>query len=214
VKDSVLVNTISTSVETKPYVATVSTTLRDSTSDARAGEAAIITDNTPTGTMDTVITTTIVDTVTKSFWRITDNREDGVVVSSDPAVLDRDSLWVVTISTSVETNPFGSVAIEQTKQVQESTEITFAPNPVMADGEIFFTTPSDVSGSWSVTIYDVVGNSLDQQEFESNGGYIYRWDLRNSAGVPVATGTYVAIITVKLADGSKEVIKRTIGVKK
>lgn len=107
----------------------------------------------------------------------------------------------------------GDVAIEQTEAVQNAKSVHFAPNPVpLANGEIFFTTPSTISGLWEVKIYDALGNRIDHQTFDSNGGYIYRWDLTNRAGTPVASGTYVAVITVTEADGTHTVIKRTIGV--
>lgn len=107
------------------------------------------------------------------------------------------------------------MGIIQIPNTQKSEDFIFAPNPVsINNGEIFFTVPSNIRGKWKVTMYDAMGNTIDLQEFENNStGHLYKWDLRNKAGVLVSSGTYVAIITVENSDGTTKKHKRIIGVK-
>lgn len=95
-----------------------------------------------------------------------------------------------------------------------NSKLLFAPNPVPADAdEVRFVTPASLSGKWEVTIYDNLGNQIDFQSFDSEGGYSYSWDLKNISGVRVTAGTYLAIISVETTSGSKEMFKRVIGIK-
>jgi len=200
---------------TPPYQPKRTTVKRDSIKSYTRSHS-LVADNTPTGTMDTVITTTVVDTITDSIWKITDTYEDGTLLSSSDPVFDKDSIWVDIISTSTETKEYkdDQTAIEQIETEQRSDKLLFAPNPVsLEDGEIFFTIPENLNGELTVTIFDNLGNVIDLQEFESGAGSTYRWDLRNSSGVLVSSGTYVAVIEVAFEDGSREVVKRSIGVK-
>ena len=92
---------------------------------------------------------------------------------------------------------------------------------VSADGVGYPGTPGIYSdeqvAGWQeitdVAIYDNLGNIIDRQSFHSNGGYTYKWDLRNENGIKVASGIYVAIIRYQTDDGSVEMFKRMIGVK-
>lgn len=58
----------------------------------------------------------------------------------------------------------------------------------------------------------MVGNVMDFSIFGSNSGILYRWYLCNSEGKTVASGTYVAVISVEFANGEKKIQKQTIGV--
>jgi len=190
----------------------------DSTSSDRAGEVILAATTKLFGEQDkedTVVTTATVDTVTDTTWAVTVTLANDTQTDYD-AVFKKDSVWIDTISVKADTNYYQvPVAIERTETVQKSDEVVFAPNPVtLADGEMFFTTPSTITGNWQVTIYDAVGNLIDRQEFFSHGGYIYRWNLQNEAGVPVASGAYVAVIAVEMSDGTTEITRRTIGVQK
>lgn len=217
VSATVWVDTVSYTADTLEYQPEVTQSVRDSIVSDTVPHTQIDTAYVGTeGEEDTVITTTVLDTITDSLWNITDTLYDGSLHQSSAPVFVKDTVWIDTVSTSSETKEYVPVtAIGRTNTLQSSSDITFAPNPVhVSDGEVFFTTPARVEANWSVTIYDVVGNLIDRQEFYSGGGYVYRWDLRNRAGVPVVAGTYVAIIEVELSDGTRLMTKRSIGVRR
>lgn len=93
-----------------------------------------------------------------------------------------------------------------------SNELLFVPNPVpQEENEIFMIIPADLGRISSIAIYDILGNVLDMAVFNSQGG-TYRWDLCNKYGIPVASGTYVAVIKWVDSSGSSNVIRRNIGV--
>jgi surface protein len=111
------------------------------------------------------------------------------------------------------------VAINQieSNRIDSESKLLFAPNPVPSTAtEVLFITPSTLTairGEWEVTIYDNLGNVIDFQSFNSDGGYTYSWDLTNYNGQKVSAGMYVAIISVENDSGVKEMFKRVIGVK-
>jgi hypothetical protein len=105
--------------------------------------------------------------------------------------------------------------IEQDNDPVNMSELLFAPNPVPQNAaEVFFVTPSALSGKWNITIFDNLGNRIDSKEFESNGGHTYSWDLTNEYGAPVASGTYMALLIQQGSDGTVKKFKRMIGVKR
>jgi len=223
--DSVVVRevVVSTTPVTIPYVAPViTTTVRDSLVSS-APVRHILVDSSLVGTMvgqeDTLVTTTIVDSIVDSTWQITDTFTDDVLTSTAPEVFGSTVNREVIVRTEPVTLPYqsGDVAIEKLPSVRNSSneQFLFAPNPVSStDREIYFVTPSNLHGDWIVSIYDNSGNLIDQQKFYSDGGYTYRWDLRNSNGQQVGSGTYVAFITVETADGSRKLFKQMIGVQR
>lgn len=73
---------------------------------------------------------------------------------------------------------------------------------------------SPVSGSAELVIFDILGAVMDRQSFEFNGSADIRWDLCNSAGVPVGSGSYLAIVTVRGNSGKAQQFKTVIGVQK
>lgn len=92
-------------------------------------------------------------------------------------------------------------------------EVRMYPNPVSAtEDEVNIITPCYRSGSWSIRIYDHLGNLIDSQEFTSDGG-TYSWDLRNTQGQKVSAGTYVVVVSVETKGGTKKQFKKVIGVK-
>jgi len=212
---------VSQSSVTKAYVAPPEKTesVRTSVTETRTGESTITVNNDPSGTMDTVVTTTIVDTVTVSTWETTEIYQGETLLSSSAPIFAGDSIWVDTLSNSIDTLRYveDKVAIESLPSSLNGTveDLQFAPNPVSVNSDgVLFVTPSSLKGKWTVAIFDALGNELDSQEFDSDGGYTYRWDLRNSSGVKVGSGTYVAVISVESEEGHQKLFKRMIGVRK
>lgn len=74
--------------------------------------------------------------------------------------------------------------------------------------------PDDAGGSATVTILDVVGNVVvDEDECiygSSSGAFVYVWDGTNRQGRQVGIGTYLAIVTVKT--GRTDVYRVKLGV--
>lgn len=116
---------------------------------------------------------------------------------------------------TVHVEPIVAITVANTNSTSMNKELLFAPNPVPPEAkEVYFITPSDLSGEWEVTIFDNIGNVIDRAEFNSNGGFTYKWDLRNMQGIKVTSGLYLAKITWKRPNGSVEIFKRYVGVEK
>jgi hypothetical protein len=213
---NIWVDTISTSVQTKKYCTTLSTIVRDSTIQKKVPETVVITAYVgELNKEDTLITTTVVDTVTDSLWSITDHYDADVFQSSDLAAFISVTIWVDTISSTAETKKWGNTAITFTEQSTiPITTLAIYPNPVDRNSDgVSLAIPSDLSGNWQITVYDALGNLMDESSFRANGGSIYKWDLHSRNGNRVAGGTYVLI--AKLTDGSgrSQMFKRMIGVR-
>lgn len=181
-------------------------------------ELTFITDNDPTGTMDTIVTTTVVDSITDSIWIITDTLLNSDTIGTSDPVFKSVLIWFDTLSVSDEVKSYqndSATAIEQFETVQGSESIIFVPNPVsLEDEEISFVVPKTLRGRLTVAILDNLGNVIDFREFNSASGNGYRWDLRNESGVPVSPGMYLAVIKVEQNDGSKKTFTRSVGVRK
>jgi uncharacterized repeat protein (TIGR02543 family) len=200
------------------WIPVITDSLRDSTIQV-VHQGTVITTTYPgeLGTEDTVITTTVIDTTIDSLWHITDTLTDGVKTSSSLGKFISETRTETVVSTTPIIKKYDpSTAIKSVESVKRvnGSKLLFAPNPVPSTAtEILFTTPSTLTGNWEVTIYDNLGNIIDFQSFNSDGGYTYSWDLTNHNGQRVAAGMYVAIISVENGSGAREMFKRVIGVK-
>jgi hypothetical protein len=230
--ETIRVDIISVDVETKDYQPTITTAVvveeykptitiidRDSTTQNIVSYS--ITDTSfigEVGEQDTLITVFEIDTITNSFWSIVDTHSDDKLISSSVNFI-QEVVSVDTTSLETETYEFEpmSVGIEQVSSGKkvDARVLLFAPNPAPANAEkVYFVTPASINGKWEVTIYDNLGNRIDFKQFETDGGYTYSWNLRNYRGEKVAAGSYVAIISVESSNGSKEMFKRFIGVRR
>jgi hypothetical protein len=141
---------------------------------------------------------------------------DGFVGNLTVPIILTDGIDSTAVPFDLSINYAEPVAISElsTPKNINSKDLIFAPNPVPSGAtEVFFVTPTMLTGEWEVTIYDNLGNVIDFQSFNSDGGYTYSWDLRNKNGQKVSAGMYVAIITVESSNGTIEMFKRVIGVK-
>jgi len=218
ISDGELMDTTTFTVSVTP-VDDITTSVRDSLKSTPVRHTLIDTSlvGEVLGQEDTSVTTTVLDSITDSTWQITDTFTEGVLTSSAPAVKFAVVREVIISTEEILLSYLVPVAIEQipTARNSENETILFAPNPVPSnENEIRFVTPSSLKGEWSIAIYDNSNNLIDSQQFSSDGGYTYRWDLRNSNGVKVGSGTYVAFITVETADGSRKLFKQMIGVQR
>lgn len=94
-------------------------------------------------------------------------------------------------------------------------KLSAAPNPLsILDYEVMILPPDNLRGHGVLAVFDLMGNVLDKQIVALTGEKCFRWDLRNSNGVKVGTGTYMAVLTVKRDDGTVYCDKIRIGVKK
>lgn len=88
------------------------------------------------------------------------------------------------------------------------------PNPFKKNGSLkqaitFKLTLDNVIFS-SLKIYDGCGNCV--RSFSNTPGRIWVWDIRNTRGFKVASGSYVAVLTIVTRDGTKQTIKKMVGI--
>jgi hypothetical protein len=91
--------------------------------------------------------------------------------------------------------------------------IRFASNPVSDKAEIFVTQGLITR----VTIYDAVGNIVfgrDAMPCVSSSDCSVTWDLRNTAGRFVASGTYLVVVETKDQSGRTQRYSAILGVKR
>ena len=121
-----------------------------------------------------------------------------------------------TIDKSIKIIDGGNTAITLSNKavVRDITSLLIYPNPVSSDADrANLLIPTELSGEWHITIYDALGNLMDEAEFEANGGTTYTWDLHSRYGVRVASGSYVLIGEFTDNTGRTQIFKRMIGVK-
>lgn len=88
------------------------------------------------------------------------------------------------------------------------------PNPISVESnEVFISIPQTFSGSGEITIYDMLGQPLDNQTFHCSDGVTLSWDLCNVSGRKVAAGTYVALVHLVSDDGSESIHEAMIGIR-
>ena len=93
-------------------------------------------------------------------------------------------------------------------------DLILYPNPVPYNAyKVDLIIPSELSGDWIITIYDVLGNRMDHSAFTAFGGTTYSWDLHTEYGDRVDGGTYVLIARFTGNNGKSKMFKRMIGVK-
>jgi len=95
--------------------------------------------------------------------------------------------------------------------------LLISPNParVGIDAGIAFTVADPAMKTGSVILFDVVGNQVNRIEFTLNAGvWVANWNLLNSAGIAVGSGSYSAVIQMITTDGSKKSVRKTVGVGK
>lgn len=167
---------------------------------------------------DTLIITTVTDTITDSYFTIIDTLTENVLTSSSDPTLDSTNISFNIISIDSVLKEYQQpVTISQLKTNNKSNlnKLVFAPNPVNSNAEeVTFSTPVSLSGEWKIKIYDNLGNLIDHQQFHSKGGYKYKWNLRNVFGQRVGSGIYLAVISIETSNGEKEIFKKKIGVKR
>jgi len=130
-----------------------------------------------------------------------------VVKAADSQGLFVETAIVITVDHTSEISFVGLNSYERTVPVA-------FPNPVCLNSEgVEIMLPESFVGEGSISIFDVTGNLLDFQEITVNGTSSYRWDLKNEGGQPVASGTYVAIISTVDFNGETHMERVMIGVK-
>lgn len=92
--------------------------------------------------------------------------------------------------------------------------ITAYPNPVsVTEKYVSIHFPNSIKGTVNVSILDLMGNLLDAQEGYINNNATIKWNLKNQAGIKVASGTYIAVIKVKSPEGEMNTAQLMFGVK-
>jgi hypothetical protein len=84
---------------------------------------------------------------------------------------------------------------------------------VIPDGEV----KTGILIEGTISIYDVVKNPVIRKKkmtADSEKRLLYAWDGRNSAGRAVASGTYLAVVEVKIDKRTEKVSKRYLGVQR
>lgn len=120
----------------------------------------------------------------------------------------------VTTITEVTTIPNKNViAIQKVDQIGRATAVLLSPNPISLQSEgPRLVVPENMTGEWSITILDILGNTLDAQTFTGKTGEVYQWDMRNRAGDKVGVGSYLALFTIEKRDGTKKRLKQVLTV--
>lgn len=132
----------------------------------------------------------------KAFIKITS--------SLDTTVFDKsDSIFKINI--------WGAITVIDSSSSSE--KLLVYPNPVSVyDDAVQITVPVNLSGTGELTICDNLGATLDYQRFEFTNGATLSWDLCNSAGVKVASGSYAAVLQVTAKSGEVSLYKVLFGV--
>ncbi len=126
-------------------------------------------------------------------------------------------LTSTTTITMIKTLPFYNIAVPlidaPTSFSRFHDEIQFYPNPVhQIEKETSFSIPKDMNGSWHISIFDVLGNKINEQEFEGIQGDKYVWNLKNEGGISVSSGFYLAVLRFKNLIGGTQIFKKIIGI--
>lgn len=99
---------------------------------------------------------------------------------------------------------------EQEEGVQS---LSVAPNPIsVTNDKIMIYTPSHLEGEGTLTVFDILGNEMDSQKVYLSGNNVFYWDLCNSAGQKVSSGSYLLMLQVTARDGSTYVGEKKIGI--
>lgn len=92
--------------------------------------------------------------------------------------------------------------------------IVAVPNIVTHDNEnVRFIISKRISGSGTITVFDLLGNVIDKQSIVVNGGGHYMWDMTNEGGVPVTSGLYQVLLDIVSFEGRQVQFKTKVGVK-
>ena len=166
---------------------------------------------------DTVVTTTTFLHYSDSLFTITDSLSDGTWFNAD-TIFNSVEFHNDTTSIRIDTLKYESndvaIIIANKKSKLGVTDLVISPNPVaLKEGSVDIIIPQNLSGNWHITVYDVLGNLIDEAEFSAIGGTIYRWDLCNNSGIRVANGSYVLWGKVTNYNGKTQIFKKIIGVK-
>lgn len=69
-----------------------------------------------------------------------------------------------------------------------------------------------LSGNGSISIFDALGDVIAHQSINIKNGGCFKWDLKNGNGIPVTSGVYIALLELKLQNGSSYKHKTKIAV--
>lgn len=212
---------ISTETVRNEYIPTITTEQRDSTVRVSEQFTFITTEYIgEAGREDTLITTTVVDTVIDSLWTIVDTLTDDEVTSSSAPLFVSETTAENEVSSESETREYQEpIAIIDHGIIHIPSEagITVGPNPVqISDGEVHIVVNAEsVGSSCRILIFDNLGNLIDEQIEAaqlSGSAHHFSWDLRNRFGQAVSSGAYRVIAEITATDSSVERIGTMIGV--
>ncbi len=104
----------------------------------------------------------------------------------------------------------GATAVPTAPQGTVYQPLLISPNPVTEyQDEVSIQLPG-TAGTYSLEIFDAVGNSLFEQDGYLEEGYAY-WNLKNKSGVRI-TGSAVMMVVAEKHDGTVEYYRTMIGV--
>jgi len=201
---------IDTVVVTVDYISIITETIVSTHSIVRDTTTSI--DSIESG-LDTIVTTIRTENTTDSLFIRSDSLSDGV---SYWFVMDTSvALTSTVIDTAVVILEGATVEIEVIERRTNTEQFLAYPNPVnISSGVIFFTLPQGLSGTGTVKIFDAVGTVLDEQTVSIREGSNLRWDLTNRIGKFVGSGSYVAVLKVELNDGTVQMFRTMVGVRR
>lgn len=138
---------------------------------------------------------------TFSGWDFTDVWQ--VKADSYPSLLWEES--------AVSISKFGEISGDDTRG------LSFSRNPMtLIDGGVDIVIRSGESVSVTLQIFDYLGALLDESELLSiqGSGATFHWDLKNSSGTPVGSGSYLVQATLIGRSGQQTIFDALLGIQK
>ncbi len=148
----------------------------------------------------------------KMYDKILDQEFDMNVTSEQGAIVYPGTYYVLNSLTA--TKKVTGISQVENEIIQNNLDLIVSPNPVNRnENGVDIITPSELSGQWSIKIFDAVNNLIDQAEITAHGGTTYSWDLHSFNGNRVTNGTYALVATFLDQSGESVTFKKMIGVK-
>lgn len=92
--------------------------------------------------------------------------------------------------------------------------LAVAPIPVLRGERVTIYPDRELLGEAKLYIFDALGNQLFYRELALPDDDEIEWNLTNRSGYVIASGTYIAVLEVENEDGSYELYRTRIGVRK
>lgn len=171
----------------------------------------------PISREDTVITVATFSVYSDSIFTVSDSLADGEFYNSD-TTFELKVIYNDTTNLELDTMKYeeGTVGMNQTNEYRKSTPtkffLTLNPGNSILDG-VNLIIPSELIGSWEITLFDALGNLIDRSSFVTVGDEAYRWNLYSKNDRKLPRGSYLLFGKFTNNSGKLKVFKRIIGIR-